>query len=81
VLLLATETVIAEQDRDVVGMMAAAATGAEMDLTGSMEDASAGRGKDLRLFRNSRCRWSPWRFSVLPPVDFDSATYRSRRGY
>jgi len=56
VLLLATETVIAEQDRDVVGMMAAAATGAEMDLTGSMEDASAERGKDLRLFRNSRCR-------------------------
>lgn len=75
VLLLDAETVIVEQDMDV-DMVAAAAMGTEMDFTGSREDASAGRGKDRRLFRNSRCCWSSCRFSVLPLVGFDSATYR-----
>lgn len=71
------ETVV-EQDRDA-GILVV--TGAETDLTGATGDDPTLCDKDLRLFRTSRCRWSLWRFSVLPlsPVDLHRAICRSRR--
>lgn len=57
-LLPGIETVITEQDKDVGTVMrvVVSVAGAEVNLTvESAEDDSFWRGKDLRLFRNSRC--------------------------
>lgn len=66
VLLLALEVVAAEPEDIGISLdVGTCEAGADMDFSGLMEDGSDWRGRDLRLFRDSRCRWSACRFSVL----------------
>ena len=72
VLLLALDVVTAEpEDIGISVVVGICEAGADMDFSGMIEDGSAWRGRDLRRFRDSRCRWSACRFSVLfftPPT-------------